>query len=208
MSIKNIEELNEMHIDVLRELGNIGSGNAATSLAAFMNKEININVPDVKILGFNEVAEYVGGPEKVVMGLLINFDVDIEGMILYILDADFVQNVVKAFFGKDFTTFADLSEMELSAFNEIGNIMAGAYVNALSSMTGMVINISTPSVTVDMAGAILSVPSAKFAEIGDKVLFIDDSFAIGNDAKNVKSNMILVPEMDSLNKLFERLGVM
>ncbi len=208
MSLKNIEELNEMHIDVLRELGNIGSGNAATSLAAFMGKEININVPDVKILGFNEVAEYVGGPEKVVMGLLINFDVDIEGMILYILDAEFVQNVVKAFFDKDFTTFADLSEMELSAFSEIGNIMAGSYVNALSSMTGMVINISTPSVSVDMAGAILSVPSAKFAEIGDKVLFIDDSFAIGNEIKNVKSNMILVPEMDSLNKLFERLGVM
>lgn len=208
MSLKNIEELNDMHIDVLRELGNIGSGNAATSLAAFMGREININVPDVKILGFNEVAEYVGGPEKVVMGLLINFDADIEGMILYILDAEFVQNVVKTFFGKDFTEFADLTEMELSAFSEIGNIMASSYVNALSSMTGMTINILTPSITVDMAGAILSVPSAKFAEIGDKVLFIDDSFGIGSNAEKVKSNMILVPEMDSLNKLFERLGVM
>lgn len=207
MSLKNIEELNDMHIDVLRELGNIGSGNAATSLSAFMGREININVPDVKILGFNEVAEYVGGPEKVVMGLLISFDVDIEGMILYILDADFVQNVVKAFFDKDFTTFAELDEMELSAFSEIGNIMASSYVNALSSMTGMTINISTPSITVDMAGAILSVPSAKFAEIGDKVLFIDDSFGIGLHNEKVRSNMILVPEMDSLNKLFERLGV-
>lgn len=207
MSLKNIEELNDMHIDVLRELGNIGSGNAATSLSAFMGREININVPDVKILGFNEVAEYVGGPEKVVMGLLINFDIDIEGMILYILDADFVQNVVKAFFDKDFTTFAELDEMELSAFSEIGNIMASSYVNALSSMTGMTINISTPSITVDMAGAILSVPSAKFAEIGDKVLFIDDSFGIGLHNEKVRSNMILVPEMDSLNKLFERLGV-
>lgn len=208
MSLTNIEELNAMHLDVLRELGNIGSGNAATSLSSFMNKEININVPDVKILGFNEVAEYVGGPEHIVMGLLIMFDADINGMILYILDEDFVKNVVEVFFGKEFTTFQNLDEMELSAFSEIGNIMASAYVNALSSMTGMTINISAPSITVDMAGAILSVPSAKFAEIGDKVLFIDDSFGVGTDMEKVKSNMILVPEMDSLNKLFERLGVM
>lgn len=208
MSLTNIEELNAMHLDVLRELGNIGSGNAATSLSSFMNKEININVPDVKILGFNEVAEYVGGPEHIVMGLLIMFDADINGMILYILDEDFVKNVVEVFFGKEFTTFQNLDEMELSAFSEIGNIMASSYVNALSSMTGMTINISAPSITVDMAGAILSVPSAKFAEIGDKVLFIDDSFGVGSDMEKVKSNMILVPEMDSLNKLFERLGVM
>ncbi len=208
MSLKNIEELNAIHLDVLRELGNIGSGNAATSLSSFMNKEININVPDVKILGFNEVAEYVGGPEHIVMGLLIMFEEDINGMILYILDEDFVKNVLKVFFGKEFTNFQDLEEMELSAFSEIGNIMASAYVNALASMTGMTINISTPSLTVDMAGAILSVPSAKFAEIGDKVLFIDDSFGVGSTMEKVKSNMILVPEMESLNKLFERLGVM
>lgn len=208
MGINNIEELDAMHIDVLRELGNIGSGNAATSLSSFMNREIQINVPDVKILGFNEVAEYVGGPENIVMGLLISLSEDVSGMILYVLDEEFVKGVVDVFFGKEFTTFAELSDMEKSAFCEIGNIMASSYVNALASMTGMTINISTPSISVDMAGAILSVPSAKFAEIGDKVLFIDDSFGIGSDMKMVKSNMILVPEMDSLNNLFTRLGVM
>lgn len=208
MAFENIDELDPMHLDVLRELGNIGSGNAATSLASFMNKEININVPDVKILGFNEVAEYVGGPEKIVMGLLITLEDDISGMILYILDEDFVGHVLDVFFGKKFTSFLELEEMEKSAFQEIGNIMASAYVNALSSMTGMKINISTPSACVDMAGAILSVPSAKFAEIGDKVLFIDDSFGLGTHTDKVRSSMILVPEMSSLNDLFTRLGVM
>ena len=208
MSLKNIEELNDMQLDVLKELGNIGSGNAATSLASFMGREININIPDVKILGFNEVSEYVGGPEKIVLGLLINLEGDINGMILYLLDDEFVRNVVSVFFSKEFTSFAELDEIEQSAFGEIGNIMASSYVNALAGLTGMTINISTPSTCVDMAGAILSVPSAKFAEIGDKVLFIDDSFGIGSNMNKVKSNMILVPEMESLNRLFERLGVM
>lgn len=208
MGFNNIDELGALHMDVLTELGNIGTGNAATSLASFMGKEIDIQVPTVKILGFNEVAEFVGGPENTVMGLLIKIDGDINGMILYVFDNDFIKNVMNVFFGKEFTGFDNLEEMEKSAFCEVGNIMAGAYVNALSSMTGLVINISTPSLCIDMAGAILSVPSIEFARVGNKVLFIDDSFGFGLNNKKVKSNMILVPEMDSLNKLFEKLGVM
>ena len=196
-----------MHVDVLTELGNIGTGNAATSLAALIGKEIDISVPSVKILGFNEVAEFVGGPENIVMGMLIKIDGDIDGMILYVFDNDFIENVMKAFFSKSFTSFDELSEMEISAFNEIGNIMASAYVNALASMTGLTINISTPSMCIDMAGAILSVPSIEFARVGNKVLFIDDSFRFGGSSEKVKSNMILVPEMESLNKLFAMLGV-
>ncbi len=208
MSINNIEELNPLHVDVLKELGNIGSGNAATSLSSFMGKQINIDVPNVRILGFNEVADFVGGSENVVMGLLVKFEGDIEGMILYIFDNDFIKGVLSTFFGKDFESFAELNEMEQSAFCEIGNIMASSYVNALAGMTGLFINISTPSICIDMAGAILSVPSIEFAKVGNKVLFIDDSFGIGADGDKIKSNMILIPEMDSLNKLFETLGVM
>lgn len=208
MSINNIEELNPIHVDVLKELGNIGSGNAATSLSSFMGKEINIDIPNVRILGFNEVAGFVGGMENIVMGLLVKFDGDINGMILYVFDSEFISGVLSTFFGKEFSSFTDLDEMEQSAFCEIGNIMASSYVNALASMTGLFINISTPSICIDMAGAILSVPSIEFAKIGNKVLFIDDSFGIGSDGDKIKSNMILIPEMESLNKLFETLGVM
>lgn len=208
MSLKKIEDLNEMHVDVLTELGNIGSGNAATSLASFMDKEISINVPNVKMLGFNEVAKYIGGPENVVVGLLIEISGDLNGMILYIFDKDLIKTVANVFFNKEITSFDDLDEMDLSALSEIGNIMASSYVNALASMTGLFINISSPSISVDMAGAILSIPSIEFAKVGDKVLFIDDSFGIGSKINTVKSNMIFVPDMESLNKLFERLGIM
>lgn len=208
MSYNSIDELSDMHVDVLTELGNIGTGNAATSLASFMGRKIDINIPNVRILGFNEVAEYVGGPENVVLGMLIKIDGDINGMILYVFDNDFIRNVMNIFFGKEFVSFDEMTDMEKSALCEIGNIMASSYVNALSAMTGMFINISTPELCIDMAGAILSVPSVEFAKVGNKVLFIDDSFGFDQTEKKVKSNMILVPEMESLNKLFEKLGVM
>ena len=208
MPFNSIDELDDMHVDVLTELGNIGSGNAATALASLMNTEININVPHVRILGFNDVADYVGGPENVVLGVLIKLSGDVDGMILYVFNDDLIRNVLKVFFGKDYTSVSELDEMDMSALNEIGNIMASSYVNALSSMTSLTIDVSVPSMCVDMAGAILSVPSIEFAQVGNKVLFLDDSFSIGENSDKVKSNMILVPEMDSLNKIFERLGIM
>ena len=208
MPFNSIDELDDMHVDVLTELANIGSGNAATALASLMNTEININVPHVRILGFNDVADYVGGPENVVLGVLIKLSGDVDGMILYVFNDDLIRNVLKVFFGKDYTSVSELDEMDMSALNEIGNIMASSYVNALSSMTSLTIDVSVPSMCVDMAGAILSVPSIEFAQVGNKVLFIDDSFSIGENSDKVKSNMILVPEMDSLNKIFERLGIM
>lgn len=208
MPFNSIDELDDVHVDVLTELGNIGSGNAATALASLMNTEININVPHVRILGFNDVADYVGGPENVVLGVLIKLSGDVDGMILYVFNDNLIRNVLKVFFGKDYTSVSELDEMDMSALNEIGNIMASSYVNALSSMTSLTIDVSVPSMCVDMAGAILSVPSIEFAQVGNKVLFIDDSFSIGENSDKVKSNMILVPEMDSLNKIFERLGIM
>lgn len=207
MNIDNIEQLNTAHVDILRELGNIGSGNAVTSLSSMLGENISINVPDVKILGFNEAVDFVGGAENIVMSVLVKLKSDINGMIMYIFNSDFVKDVVKIFFGEEIDNLLSLSEIQKSALCEIGNIMTGSYVNALSSMTGLSINISAPEPCIDMAGAILSVPSIEFAKVGNAVLFIDDSFCIAGHNERIKSNMILAPEMDSLNLLFKRLGV-
>ncbi|MFT3951389.1 MAG: chemotaxis protein CheC [Oscillospiraceae bacterium] len=205
MALKNIDELNDMQVDVLREIGNIGSGNAATSLSGLVGQEILINVPVVRILGFDDAVGCLGGAEKIIAGLLIRIDGDINGMILYAFGNEFSAAIINTFFGKSIESVLEMDEMDSSALCEIGNIMAASYVNALSSMTGLFINISPPDLCVDMAGAVLSVPAVEFAKFGDKVLLIDDSFALGNET--VRSNMILVPEIESLDLLFNRLGV-
>lgn len=194
-----------MHFDVLRELGNIGSGNAATALSSMMGHAIEITVPTVKVLDYSEAIEFLGGPEHIVVGMLVRMEGDIEGMILFVLEKEFAAIVLKSFFGKDLDDITKMDEVDISALNEIGNIMSGSYVNALSSISGMTINISVPSLTVDMLGAIMSVPAIEFAAVSDKVLFIDETFIIGEDT--IQSNMILIPEMDSLAVLLQRLGV-
>lgn len=205
MSLKNINELNEMHLDVLKEIGNIGQGNAASALSELLGECINIAVPDIKILDFNDAVNFLGGPENIAVGLLVEISGDIDGMMLCIMQKPFVAHMAKAVLSTEIEDLFFLGEMEISLINEFGNILTGSYMNAIASMTGTETTLSVPDMAVDMVGAILSVPAVKFAEISDKVLFIDDSFIIGDS--EIKSNMIFVPELNSLETLFSRLGV-
>ena len=212
MALQNMEQLNAMHFDVLREIGNIGQGNAASSLSQMLSQAIDISVPSVKLLDFNESVEYLGGPENIVLGMLVGLKGDINGMMLYVLQKSFASSMLKSVFGKEISDLTELDEMDLSFIQEIGNILAGSYVNAISSLTGLTIDISVPTISIDMAGAILAVPAVEFAQIGNSVLFIDDSFLFTNaekssDNNEIKSNMILVPELSSLETLFSRLGI-
>ncbi|MCI7351003.1 MAG: chemotaxis protein CheC [Ruminococcus sp.] len=205
MAIIKIDDLSSMHLDVLKEIGNIGSGNAATSLSEMLGIMVDISVPNVKLLGFDEAVQFLGGPEQIAIGMLVRLTGDISGMMLYVIQEAFAANLAKAIMGKENLSIMALDEMDTSLISEVGNIMSASYVNAISSLSGMFIDISVPSLCVDMVGAILSVPAIEFSKIGDKVLFIDDSFIMGDN--EVRSNMILVPELDSLNKLFSVLGI-
>jgi chemotaxis protein CheC len=205
MALTNFDSLNPMHFDVLTELGNIGSGNAANALSNMTQQKIQIKVPEVSVLKFNEVVQFFGGAETLAAGLLVSLSENIEGMILYLFGNDFVNEILNVFFGKQVDNLITLDDMDKSAMLEIGNIMAASYVNAISQMTGLFIDISVPDLSIDMAGAMLAVPAIEFANIGDSVLFINDTFIINN--KEVDSHMILVPTIESLTTLFSKLGV-
>lgn len=202
---KNYEELSPIAIDCLKEIGNIGSGSAASALSQMLGKSVQMRVPDVKVLDFQEVIDEMGGPEKIITGILVDLDGDICGIIMFLLEDSFANIVLRTFLGKDYVNAASLDEMDLSVIKEMGNIMAGSYLRAISQLTDLTIDMSTPSMNVDMLGAIMSVPVATFAEIGDKVLFINDGFVI--DGVDIKSNIILIPDMQSLGTLMKKLGV-
>lgn len=205
MSIGKYEDLNDMQIDVLREVGNIGSGNATTALSSMVGKMIDIEVPRVEVLDFNDAINAVGGPEKVIAGILIRINGDVEGMIMFLFEQNLIALIVKTFFGTEPESIFSLNEAETSALNEMGNIMAGSYVNAIAQLAGMTIDVEVPLMTVDMLGAIMSVPAIEMGEMGDKLLFIDNNMVI--DSTSIQSKMLLLPTIDSLDHLLGKLGV-
>lgn len=205
--LKDFEELSPVAIDCLKEIGNIGSGNAASALSAMLSKSVQMHVPDVRVLDYQAVIDEVGGPEKVITGILVTFKGDIKGMIMFLLEDAFAKIVVNTFMGKekDNVVVIQLDETDFSAVKEMGNIMAGSYLNALAALAGFTVAMDVPSMTVDMMGAIMNAPMTEFSEVGDKVLFIDDGFVI--DGIDINSNIILIPEMESLDILMKKLGV-
>ena len=200
-----IANLDSMHFDVLREVGNIGSGNAATSLAGMLNTRVDMNIPTVKILDIEELASTIGGPEKQVMGILFSLDEDFKGMMMYITEKKFTHLVLNILMNKQFESFEDLGEIDISAIKEVGNIMVSSYIGAIAQMTNMKIALSPPSIAIDMVGALLNVPAVEIEKYGDEALFIQDGFIDGDN--EVTSYLLMIPEVGYLKKIFRKLGM-
>lgn len=200
----SIEELNSLQIDVLKEIGNIGAGNAATALSKMLSKRIDMDVPKVNILEFKNVAELVGGPEVEVIGIYFKVTGDITGSIMFLLDKKSAKLLTNLLMGRQ-DLEADLDEMDFSALQEVGNILSGSYLSSLSSLTNLKLVVSVPSLAMDMAGAILSVPVILFGQVGDKVMLIETDFNEGTN--HVKGNFFLIPDEESFEILLKSLGV-
>ena len=205
MSTLDLNQLNDMHLDVLKEIGNIGAGNAATSLSKMLDTTINMAVPRVRILDISDAATALGGPENPVVGILTKFQGDIDGIMMFIISQTFAGAVLKSLLGVQRVSYHSLSELELSAISEIGNIMIAAYLGSISTLSQMKVKTSVPAVAVDMVGALLSVPAIEMSSVSDKVIFIEDDF-LGSDSQ-ITSNMMMVPDMESLGRLMQKLGI-
>ncbi len=205
MAFETYEDLNDIHLDVLREIGNIGSGNAASSLASMLSTPVNISVPAVRILDYGQVEEEMGGPEQMIVGLLLSLEGDVNGMIMFLLHQDFANMMLNSLLGQPLPPSGEIDEMSYSAIQEMANIMAASYVNAIVEMTGLSINITVPSMCVDMLGAILSVPAIHYANISDKIIFINNEFN-GIDL-HAPNHILLIPDVESLEKIMTNLGI-
>lgn len=204
MSI-SIEELNSLQIDVLKEIGNIGAGNAATALSKMISKRIDMDVPKVNILEFKNVAELVGGPETEVVGIYFKVSGDISGSIMVLMDKKSAKKLTNLLMGRN-DAEDELDDMDLSALQEVGNILSGSYLSSLSTLTNLNLSMSIPSLAIDMAGAILSVPVILFGQVGDRVMLIETDFNEGT--YHVKSNFFLIPDEESFEILLKSLGVL
>ena len=199
----SLESMSEQYYDVLKEIGNIGAGNATTALAQMLQCKVDMKVPQVKLLDFNEVGAMMGGEEQIMAGIYLCVEGDITGSIMFLLKKDAAKHLVSKLMGMELPG-EDLDEIGTSALKEIGNIITCAYLNSLSSLTNLKIFPSVPDLTIDMAGAILSVPAIEFGTLGDKILLIQTQFT--DDCK-LDGYFILVPDLESYGKILGALGI-
>ena len=196
--------MNSMYIDVLREIGNIGAGNATTAISNMLNLKIDMSVPQVELMPVERITTAIGAEDEVIVGIMLGVEMDIDGSMMFLLDMKSAHHLVNRLMMRDLSYDKDFDEMDLSALKEIGNIIASSYLSALAGLTNMTISPTVPFVTVDMAAAILSVPAVMFGMMGDNALLIKTEIG---DEESISGYFILMPEEDSFKKILTSLGI-
>ena len=199
----SFEKVTAEYYDVLKELGNIGAGNATTALAQMLQCKVDMKVPQVRLLNFNEVGEVMGGEEQIVVGIYLAVEGDITGSMMFILEQNAGITLVEKLMGVK-TSPEGFGEIELSAMKEIGNIITGAYLNSLSQLTNLKMLPSVPDLSIDMLNAILSVPAIEFGIMGDQILLIQTQFT---DEVDLNGYFVLLPDLESYVKILSALGL-
>lgn len=204
MADMSLDSVTQNYMDVLKEIGNIGAGNAMTALSQMLQCKVDMQVPQVRLLEFHEVGSLMGGEEQLMVGVYLAVEGDITGSIMFLVRTDSAKHLVNKLMMGMASEGDELNEMEISAMKEISNIITGAYLNSLSMLTNLKIYPSPPALALDMAGAILSVPAIEFGAMGDKILLIQSQFY---DDVEIDGYFILIPDLESYEKILSTLGM-
>ncbi|MDQ0230511.1 chemotaxis protein CheC [Metabacillus malikii] len=208
-----MNRISSKHLDVLKEIGNIGAGHSATALSKLLDKKIDMNVPNVKIVSFNELMEWVGGPEVVIAGVFLRIEGEIPGSLFFVLSIEQAERFIKQLLNDDLFSFhkTDYDEIGFSALQELGNILTGSYLSSLSDLTDLSIYPSVPALSIDMFGAVISHGLIELSHVSDFAIVIDTIIKEDDPCEehvdSVKGHFFLLPDPDSFKKLFDALGV-
>lgn len=204
MEIKNYSDLNSLELDILREVGSIGTSKSANALSQLLNQEVRITLPEVRIMGFNDAIDWMGGAEAITAGVLVQLGGEINGIMLSVQQLDFVNLVLSNMLGTPIDSYEQLTDLERSALVEVGNIMISSFINALSSLANISIRPTVPAFTIDMQGAILTVPMTAFGVQSDYIMTIGGNFICNH--LQVPCKLLLSPDILSLNFLLGKLS--
>ncbi len=191
--------------DVLKEVSNIGAGSGATALAQMLQRKISMTVPGVNVLPFEEVANTVGGAERQVAGIYLRVEGVAPCNILFIFSTESAKLLIDMLFNRPLGTTEKVDQNNISALEEMGNIVSGSFLNSLSSFTGLKFFPSVPSISIDMAGAILNAVLYQYGFVSDHALVIETEFA--EQDHRIAGNFFLIPDPGSLTKILSALGV-
>jgi chemotaxis protein CheC len=206
----DFDSFNSIQMDAIREVGNIGAGNAATALSKLLGRVVDMDVPVAELVSVYEIANHYGSPEDLACGVLIRADGEFSCNIIFLMYEEEASTLADLLISMDLSSMEEEVRMQIrdSALAEVGNIILGAFLNALSSMTGWALPVSVPAVAHDMLGSIMDVVAAMFGIMGDTALLVKTTLKIQDSDAEARGMVIMVPDPGSLEVLLKRLGVL
>jgi chemotaxis protein CheC len=201
--MQDVRDLKELQLDALREVANIGAGHAATALSQMTNRTIMIAVPEVNVRAIEEITDLFGAPDDVVAAVLMHMMGDLTGRTLVLIPEGSARALCDILLRRPPGTTGAFSAMEQSGLKEAGNILASAYMNALSDFMGMMLVPSVPSLVVDLAAAVLTSAYLNFGQEREFVFCVETSFQVEGTAEPLRGHFLLLPDVPSLRAIFD-----
>ncbi len=201
--MEDVRDLKESQLDAMREVANIGAGHAATALSQMTNRTIMITVPRVNIRPLEETCDTVGRPDDVIAAILMHMMGDLTGRALLLFPQHSARTLCDFLLRRDIGTTQEFGEMEQSALKEAGNILASAYLNALSDFMGMMLVPSVPSLVIDLSGAVLTSTHLNFGQDRDYAFCVETSFRLEGTPSPLGGHFLLLPDIASLRSIFD-----
>jgi len=195
--------LNSIQQDALKEVGNIGAGNAATAFSKVLDRKVEIEVPSIEIIPLEDVSTITGSEEDHVAGILFKVTGEAPGTILFIFPSSTIKYLVEVVMDKKIEA-EEIGEMEESLLKELGNILSGSYLKSIGDMTDLNMTQSVPGFSFDMAGAILSSTMISASSTGENVLLIETEFMDGE--RKIEGYFFFIPQVESLSTILNSLG--
>ncbi|MBN2367878.1 chemotaxis protein CheC [Candidatus Woesearchaeota archaeon] len=195
--------LNEMDMDTLREVGNIGVGNAATALSKVLNKKIKIVVPETKFIPLNQFSQEFGSPDRLVTAVYFKIQGDVAGESVFLFTHEDTLKLIDLLMGRELGSTKIIDDLNISALKEMTNIFSGAYLTALSNLINLKILPSIPHIANDMLQSLFDFVLAKVSTYATNILTVKTKINIeGND---IGGDFMLFFEVESYKRILEAL---
>jgi chemotaxis protein CheC len=205
--MEDIRSLKAIQLDALREVANIGAGHAATALSTMTGGTIMISVPTIQVARLEEVPPQVSGPEEPVAAVLMNMLGDLTGRTLLVFPKATAIRLAEMMLRRPKGSSQELGELEQSAIKEAGNILSGAYMNALSDFMGLMLLPSPPSLAIDMSDAVLTTAYLQFGSDKDYVFCVESEFFMKDIGEHLRGFFLLLPDYASLQAILRAVNV-
>ena len=205
--MEDLHDLKELELDALKEVANIGAGHAATALSQLTNRRIMISVPEIFVTRLEQVPERLGDKDEVIVGVLMHMLGDLTGRMLLTLPEFDALLLCDMLLRREPDATTEFGELEQSALKEAGNILGGAYMNALSDFMGMMLLPSVPSLAIDLSGTVLTTAQLSFGRDKDMVFCVETNFNFQEADRTLRGHFLLLPDLASLKTIFDAVRV-
>ena len=212
--MSDLASFNTLQLDAIKEVGNIGTGNAATALSGLLNHKIEMTVPKTELVSIYDLGEHYGDPMQIVGAVFVRSLGGFQCSLIFIQNEEDAKMMVELLLKQQFGTFIPSDEipqeMTDSALSEVGNIVLSSFLNAINMLLGTQHQISVPGVAHDMLSSILDVVASIYGQMGETALLVNTELSVEGPEKGrkVSGHIILIPDPDALEMLLRKLKVM